>query len=777
MRTYHIHINGLVQGVGFRPFVCHLAREMDIPGWISNTNDGVHIECNATTKKAATFYNTITSCPPANAIITCHHIRQITAKVYHEFAIRKSSGEHATDLLLTPDIATCNSCRDELSDTTNKRNHYPFTTCLNCGPRYSIIRQLPYDREHTTMSDLHMCSDCNREYSAIENVRHYSQTNSCKACAIPMHLYNTVINKVSSDPEGILKIVNYGLSAGKIIAVKGVGGYLLLCDATSEFSVASIRSRKHRPHKPLALMYADIAMAERDMQLRSVEIKMLKDKSAPIVLCKVKSDASNGICKQAIAPGLNKIGLMLAYTPLLLMISKAFGKPLVATSGNISGSPIFYRDEDALKNLFDVADFVLTFERDIVAPQDDSVLQFTERGQRIVLRRSRGLAPNFFPNPLQHTDEQVLAMGAELKSAFALQQQKNVYISQFLGDQGSLESQLAFKNTLQHLTGLLRISPSRILIDKHPGYFVSHEGKKIAAKMDAAVTEVQHHEAHFAAVLAENNLLHCNERVLGFAWDGTGYGDDHQVWGGESFIYEHYNMQRVSHLDYFPQLLGDKMSREPRLSALSLLKHFPQHQHLLLHSFTKQELQFYQQLLQQPVALYTSGVGRFLDGITAIMGLHFKNTYEGEAAMQLETLAAGCTYQSIAFYPFNLQDGKLIWTDFISELVNDLERRQSKAFIARKVFYSLAKMIEQVAAHFDIERLAFSGGVFQNALLVDMITNLLPQKKLYFHRQLSPNDESIGFGQLAWLEMYNNAQKGTTSTQHNNADQQTHLAI
>ena len=764
MHTYHIHINGLVQGVGFRPYVCRLAREMDITGEVCNANDGVHIECNSTTKKVARFYNYIVSSPPANAIINHHSIEAIASKSFSGFAIKRSSNLSQPDLLLTPDIAICSSCREEIFNAGNKRFHYPFTTCLNCGPRYAIIKALPYDREHTTMSSLRMCNACNNEYHNIENIRHYSQTNSCKDCAIPIHLYSSSRDCISSDSKAILDIVTNKLNAGNIIAVKGIGGYLLLCDATSELSISTLRIRKHRPHKPLALLYTDIAMAEKDVALRSVEINALKEKTAPIVLCKTKQDAINGICKQAIAPGLHKIGLMLAYTPLLLMIATEFGKPLVATSGNISGSPILYKDEDALQNLFEVADYILSYERDIVAPQDDSVIQFTESGQKIILRRSRGLAPNYFPNPFQQCNETALAMGAELKSAFAMLDQKNLYISQFLGDQGTLESQTSFKDTLQHVTKLLQLTPKHVIVDKHPGYFVSQFGKRIADENDNLFTAIQHHKAHFGAVLAENNLLQTNEPVLGFIWDGTGYGDDEQIWGGEVFSFENDDMDRVAHLDYFPQLLGDKMSREPRLSALCLLKNFPKEQSVMQEYFSKQEWQFYQQLVQQPAPLLTSSMGRFLDGIAAIMSLRFYNTYEGEAAMQLEALASKCSYKSVAYYPVPLIKDRLDWSGLITELINDLHQKQNKAFIARKVFYSLSKVVEQVSNHFGVHALAFSGGVFQNALLVDMIKELLPEKKLYFHKQLSPNDECIGFGQLACLEIINAAERKDDAT-------------
>lgn len=765
MYTYHIHIGGLVQGVGFRPFVYRLAKQFKVTGWVSNANNGVHIECNATPDIAKSFYKTIINNPPPNAIITTYSFEKTDSKVFTDFSIKQSNADDKPDLLLTPDIALCSECKEEILNTKNKRFQYSFTTCLQCGPRYSIITDLPYDRKNTTMSNLHMCDACSTEFNDVNNRRYYSQTNSCRECAIPMHLYSSPNGFLSSNTKEIHDFVIAALTNGSIIAVKGIGGYLLLCDATNEASINLLRARKHRPAKPFALLYADIEMAEKDVKLRSFEINALQDKAAPIVLCRLKETTLNGICSKTIAPGLDKIGLMLAYTPLLLIIANTFNKPLIATSGNISGSPILYKDEDALGNLFEVADYVLTYDRDIVAPQDDSVMQFTNSGQKIILRRSRGLAPNYFPNPFPLRDGVVLAMGAELKSAFALLDRKNLYISQFLGDQGFVESQTSFKDTLLHLTDLVKTDPEHILIDKHPDYFVSHYGKQIAFTENISLTAIQHHKAHFGAVLAENNLLKNKEQVLGFIWDGTGYGDDGQIWGSEIFMYENNEMDRIVHLDYFPQLLGDKMSKEPRLSALSLLNTLPNQQLIIQNYFSKKEWQYYQRLLQQPAALLTSSMGRFLDGIAAILGIRLYNSYEGEAAMQLEALARTCNNKPSGYYSIPLLNNSLDWNNFLIELIEDLQQKENITSIAWKVFYSLVKMVEQVSNHFNVDKLAFSGGVFQNALLVDLVIEVLSSEhQLYFHQQLSPNDECIGFGQLACFSLLNKSRNKMIST-------------
>lgn len=566
-----------------------------------------------------------------------------------------------------------------------------------------------------------------------------------------MHLYNSAGENICNDKECILIMVDKALKDGHIVAVKGVGGYLLLCDATNPITIETLRTRKQRPSKAFALLYPSIETAAKDVFLSNKEKEALQSKAAPIVLCRSKKGKGTGIHKELIAPGLNKLGIMLPYSPLLMLIAETFNKPLIATSGNLSGSPIIYSDDEALCWLFDYADFLLSFDREIVMPQDDSVMQFTpEAGQQIIIRRSRGLAPNYYPNPLK-SEETLLATGGELKSAFAILHEQKLFVSQFLGDQESFESQITYKNTARHLSQLLDIVPQHILVDKHPNYFASHYGKELAESLDIPLTEVQHHTAHFAAVLAENNLQHTTEPVLGVIWDGTGYGDDGEIWGGEFFMYENYGFERVAHLDYFPQLLGDKMSKEPRLSAVSLLRNNIEQLMTIREHFTVTEREYLLKLIQQENSFYTSSAGRLLEGIAAVLNIQQYNTYEGEAAMKLEALAYSCKDKSLDYYPIPLVKNRLNWNLLMDAIMKDLQNKTEKCHIAWKVFVSLARVIQQMAFCFDVNKIAFSGGVFQNSLLVDLIHRLMnEQYELYFHQQLSPNDECIGFGQIAY---------------------------
>ena len=446
MMTWHIHISGQVQGVGFRPFVYQLAKTFDIKGWVNNDVDGVHIMFNASEQLAADFYDLILNKAPKLAEITAHKLSPAPATNFGSFDIVHSSTAGEANLLLTPDFAICESCKGDIRSSTNRRFQYLFTTCTNCGPRYSITETLPYDRPRTTMAPFAMCNTCQTEYENPNDRRYYSQTNSCKDCGIQVTLIDKQLGAVVKTTDDILAQIIIAWEAGKIVAIKGIGGFLLTCDANNATALKKLRQRKHRPDKPFALMYPNIAQVERDTYIKAKEKQALESPIAPIVLLKVKEHINNSIARKDIAPKLGRIGVMLPYTPFYLLLLEKFRKPIVATSGNISHSPIIYQNKEAGDNLFKIADLLIVDNRAIVIPQDDSVFQFSyKKNTPIILRRSRGLAPTFIPKDLEFSNTPMLGLGAQLKSTFSFLNKGNVYISQYLGDLDHYDTQRHFK--------------------------------------------------------------------------------------------------------------------------------------------------------------------------------------------------------------------------------------------------------------------------------------------------------------------------------------------
>jgi hydrogenase maturation protein HypF len=749
--THEITLNGLVQGVGFRPFVYQLAKELGIHGQTQNGSEGVSIVFNATENVAQRFHGLILNQAPKLAKITFSNLKISEKQHFKDFSIHESSQTGNVSLLLPPDFGMCPDCRVELHDEQNRRFRYPFITCTHCGPRYSIITQLPYDRPQTTMQAFTMCKACETEYNNPDDRRFYAQTNSCSACGPKLGWYKTEngeAQKISELQDGrwILARAKWALEAGKVLAVKGIGGYLLLCDATNESAVLKLRERKHRPTKPFAVLFPDLTRLKNEAFVNTTEAKALESVAAPIVL--LKQRVRTTVVRQ-VNPNLNYVGVMLPYAPLLELLAKDFGKPLVATSGNISGSPIIFEDEKALTTLAPLVDYILTHNRPIEIPQDDSVIRFSRKyQQKIYLRRSRGELLNASIQPLKKNDL-ALAYGASLKSTFSFQTTDNVYVSQYLGDLESFETQLNFEQVLNHFFKIFKHSESKkmLLCDAHEGYFSTQLAIQLSEKWNLPVQEIQHHQAHLAAVLAENELDINDESVLGIIWDGTGYGTDGNIWGGEFFI----KNQRF-HFDYFDAILGDKMPKEPRISAFCLTYNLEGFEEISKENFSNQEWNLYLKVIKNNT-LKTSSVGRIFDGVACLLGLSAKQSYEGEAAIQLEELAEKHfeenEYDFEEFYLIEISQN-VPTQQMIKGILNDFISQKSREYIAAKFHNTLVQIIKLMAEKQGVRKLAFSGGVFQNALLVDLIIHRLSKDfSLFFHKNLSPNDENISFGQMA----------------------------
>ncbi len=757
METYHIHIRGVVQGVGFRPFVYKLAVKSGLKGSVNNTGNGVHILINSGKKPAQIFLDEILAHLPPRAVVTDFDLKQTKDHVFKDFQIVHSESTEIPNVLLTPDIALCADCKKELHSEENRRNHYPFITCTHCGPRYSIIKSLPYDRIRTTMDSFQMCEICQAEYNDPYNRRHYAQTNSCSHCRIEMQLFEQ--GELKEDFTDLNYIVRQW-EKGRIIVIKGIGGYLLTCDATNEKAVSTLRKRKCRPAKPFALMYPDIKMIEKDVELKEEEIKELQSVHAPIVLLELKPEyqRKSELAFKEINSGLHRIGIMLPYTPLYELLLQKFQKPIVATSGNITDSTIIYKDDKAIGELTQIADLILMNNREILIPQDDGVVQFTKKyRKKITLRRSRGKAPVYINNSLKIPGQTVFATGSMLKSVFGIINQQNIYISQYLGNTSSYDAQVNYQNTFAHFIEVFQMRIDAVVTDMHPDYFSTRFGKEVVKENNIDLYEVQHHKAHFYSVLGEHHLLDSKERILGVIWDGTGLGDDGHIWGGEFFEFKEGETERFFHLDEFDYILGDKMASEPKISALAILHDFDAAIPYLKIKFTPTEWKVYHKLLDKN-KLKTTSMGRLFDAVASLLFGYDIHNFEAEASMKLEKEAVNysnlhrCSLKDSYLYQNKLPRS---FIDFLfTHILSDLNQDIDKQFIAVKFHFTLVSYIIKIAQKFNFKKIAFSGGVFQNALLVDMIiSNMEKDYELFFQNEFSPNDEGIPFGQLMYYSM------------------------
>ncbi len=760
MQTWHIHVEGRVQGVGFRPFVYRLAREFNLHGNVANTANGVHIYINADEEHLYRFIKRLKENAPSAA-----HILKVSHSLkpeiqFTDFTIVESTAAVKPKLHITPDIGLCEDCRSNLRAKNNKRYHYAFTTCTQCGPRFSLMEHLPYDRETTTMKTFEMCNDCAEEYADVDDRRFYSQTNSCNNCGIELR-WLTQEKKHTNPIDHVAAL----LIKGKIVAVKGIGGFLLLADASNPKAIKRLRERKNRPFKPLACLFKNMKQIKKFARVSPQEEELLTSQAAPIVLLNYKKKKRNLAFKQ-IAPGLRRIGAMLPYAPVLELIVNEIRVPLVATSGNVSGSPIVYTDDEALRLLSPIADAILTNNRKITFPQDDSVMAVTPiHGKQVMLRRSRGFAPsvnlpeNYLPNNM-------LAMGAEMKSAFGFTASGNTYLSQYLGDTGSYESQQAYNYTFNNLIEMLKPEIKGVIIDNHPNFNTAQKGIEYAKEIGVDVYKVQHHKAHFGAILTEHNLMNNKEPVLGVIWDGTGYGDDGNIWGGEFFTFSNKKMKRVHHLGYMPIISSNRMAYEPPIATLSALWPENPGKVWMRKTFNDEEQLLLPQLAANATR-FTSSVGRLFDAVAGLLNIKRFNSFEGESAMALQAAAERSKLQQWQPYCLAVHDNIFESQYLLLNLDSDYKNKKPVEDLALRFHQTLVQWIKFVADTQSINNIAFSGGVFQNTLLVDLITERLGKKReLYFHNIITPNDENIALGQLALAQLKNENQPKTTSSKN-----------
>ncbi len=742
-----IRVRGTVQGVGFRPFVYRIAHELGLRGWVRNDHEGVLIRIvGAATQRDSLITHLRDDAPPAARVtaIECVEATPEVAPVGEHFAIDQSDTTARPTCAAVPaDLALCADCRRELLDPTNRRHRYPFINCTQCGPRYSLIEELPYDRARTTMHRFEMCPECTREYHDPRDRRFHAEPNACPVCGPQLSLTDLVGNAFATHDDALHGAVT-ALRSGMIGAIKGVGGFHLMCDATNEITVAELRLRKHREEKPLAVMFADLAALRLHAHVSAAAEAMLTSTTAPIVLVPRRRESS---LAYSIAPRNPWIGALLPYSPIHVLLLQAMERPLVATSANLAEEPICTDNSEARDRLFGIADFHLAHDRPISRPVEDSVVRETACGAPIILRRARGFAPS----PLQlpgSLAEIHLCVGAQMKSTVAIAAGDQVICSPHLGDLGSADTQAVFEQTIATLTTLYGAQPTTVVHDKHPDYSSTH----FAGRSGLIQLGVQHHLAHVLSLLLEHG--HLAHDVLGISWDGTGYGEDSTIWGGEFILLQNQRAQRFARLRPFRLPGGEAAVRDARRVALALAAEvdcFAEQAERL--RFNSREQSVLKEMLAQGLnSPRCSSGGRLFDGVSALLNLCSRNQYEGQAPLTLEAAATRAPAASDVL-PFGVGDaetpGAVLDVDWRPAIREMLIRIQGPDELAAAFHRGLATAMVQVARQAGVGTVALTGGCFQNALLHALASTALRDAgfNVLTHRQLSPNDNSISAGQ------------------------------
>lgn len=749
-KILEIIISGRVQGVGFRPFIYNLAKKYNIKGFVTNNEIGVLIRAQADEKILSAFFEQIFIQKPRSAEITSSQKNIIfSTEKFNDFVIKSTAPNLLINIPLTQDFAICKNCSREILDPKNSRYYYPFTTCTQCGPRYSITIKFPFERINNSIDEFEMCENCLQEYKKSDDIRFHSQTNSCPNCGVTLKITDNLGEIISQSNTEIFAIIAQKLELGKIIALKNTAGYLLICDASNEEAVKKLRLRKRRPTKPFAVLFKDINTINSHLYFNHLEECILSSIEAPIVILPVKN--LSNLAVNQIAPNLETIGAMLPNSGTLKLVMENFNKPIIATSANFHGSPICSTENEVVKNLNTITDYFLHNSLKVLHPQDDSVVKFTEiHSKKIILRRSRGFAPNILDFKMPESNKKILCLGSDLKNTISVLPNNNCYVSEYIGDLENYDTYLRFEKIIENYTKIFSFEPEVILFDAHPKYVSSRLAERFTHQINNIQHQkIQHHKAHFSAILGEKNLWKLDHKILGIIWDGIGFGEDGQIWGGEFFVYQNNKMNRIGHLEYYPWVLGDKMSKNPKISALSISDSNP----FFRDFFDDNEWTVYSKSIQNP-SIKTSSMGRLFDAVGFVLGFHQPIYFEGEAAVYLEKIAKKqyllyknklVNYLENTELYDNIIPTKLLFEAIIINQKNGIPAGE----IAANFHFTLIKCIEKIAITNKIYTLAFSGGVFQNALLVDMVVELLSNDfEIHFHENLSPNDENISFGQL-----------------------------
>lgn len=787
-----ITIKGVVQGVGFRPFIFRHAAKHQIKGWIINTSSGVEMEIEGTINNIERFISTLEAEAPPISQIESILIEDGEFKGFESFEIRESRKDFGYQLI-SPDIALCPDCLKELFDPKDRRYLYPFINCTNCGPRFTIIQDIPYDRASTTMSAFPMCPTCLAEFNDPLNRRFHAQPNACPVCGPQIFLTNSEGVKIDTD-NVITRTAKY-LREGKIIAIKGLGGFHLACDAQNEQAIETLRERKNRPHKPFALMMLDMQQIKKHCEVSKEEEDLLCSPQTPIVLLK-RRDKS--IIPYSVAPNNNYLGVMLPYTPIHHLLMREFQEPLIMTSGNLSEEPIVYDNQDALDRLGRLADFFLFNNRDIYTCYDDSVFMVFE-GKPYPIRRARSYAPS--PIKISRFNNKVvLACGADLKNTFCFLKDNYAFLSQHNGDLEDFRTFYNYQRNIDIYKKIFRVEPDIICSDLHPDYYSTSFASEFQDKLPSE--KVQHHHAHIASCMAENGL---NETVIGISFDGLGLGTDGNLWGGEFLITDYKTFQRYAHLEYLPVPGGDKATKYPYRLAYSYIKTllgFIPNDLPVFKNITQEEKSIIESQIEKGInSPLTSSCGRLFDAVSSLLNICQEVTYEGQAAIELEMVSEKsslvdefypfsiCSFSSKEKLYFNNHPNNMIWEnqsmtvypkslkevsyfqkeepylmsnqpkyqiclkELFGSIYQDIICGNSPADIGLKFHYTVALMILHLSIiirkETNINKVVLSGGCFQNRLLLNLSLNLLRKYNFetFIHGQVPTNDGGISLGQ------------------------------
>lgn len=746
-------IGGVVQGVGFRPFVYSAAKRFGVAGFVGNDGRGVFVEAEGDPASVAEFFSHLRNLPPPLAHISSFEVGDIAATGDADFRIVMSSRDDADFTLVSPDIAVCEDCLREFNDPNDRRFHYPFINCTNCGPRFTITERVPYDRPNTTMREFAMCAECLVEYEDPENRRFHAQPNACPKCGPKIRF----VANGEAIAESDAAIAEFGkrIKLGDIVGVKGIGGFHLVCDARNDAALERLRERKGRVDKPFAVMCRDSETASEIAHINDAEADLLTSAARPIVLLRSRESALSSL----VAPNNRFVGVMLPYAPLHYLLFDERADALVMTSGNHSNEPIVRDNDEAIAKLSSLADSFIVHDREIFVQCDDSVMRTVEiapsKSVLVPVRRARGYAP--FPVALPFEIPPVFAVGGELKAAFCIARDGFGFMSQHIGDMENLETLEAFEKSYAQMCDLFHFAPEVVAGDLHPGYFSSKWAAAKFAETAIPFVRVQHHEAHIASVMAENGLR--DENVIGFAFDGTGYGRDGKIWGGEVFVGGYAGFERVAHLEYVPLAGGDASVRQVYRQALSVLRHAGIEWNGDLPpvaecSSTEARI-LLTQLERGLNVVETSSMGRLFDAVAGIAGVRQRATYEAQAAIEFESLIDESVGDA---YEFSFRDGEngvniIELGEVVERIVADVRKRCPISAISARFHNGIAGMIGAVAEMqrvlTGLNRVALSGGCFQNLSLLTRAVRELEKRdfEVLIHRAVPPNDGGLALGQ------------------------------